>query len=194
MAMVAIVAVLLTACGTSGRALRDPAPGATAPARKATATTKPAVVTPIGLSITSPAWPPGDPMPATFSCDGAGDSPPLDIGGAGGDVAELVVVVTDPDAAGRVHWVVAGLSPDGVSFPEGGVPPDAVVGQNADGQAQWAPACPPPGVTHTYQFTVYALPTPSGIEESTPAAEAEADVAAASTSAAVLTGAYTGKR
>ena len=51
--------------------------------------------------------------------------------------------------------------------------------------------CPPSGETHTYEFTVYAMPDASGIDGTTAADEALDTVSAESTSAAVLTGTYT---
>jgi Raf kinase inhibitor-like YbhB/YbcL family protein len=184
------VAVHATSCGTSGRELRDPAPGATAPPRRSsTTTTTTAPLAPIGLSIVSPAWAPGEPIPTTYSCDGAGESPPITVGGSPG-AAELVVIATDPDAAGRVHWVVAGIDPSGAQIPADATPPGAVTGRNTAGDAVWEPLCPPTGETHTYEFTLYALAEPSGIGESTSAEEALGVVGAESTSAAVLTGTY----
>lgn len=192
LAAVLVVVVLLgaSACGTSGRELRDPAPGATAPARKATPSTTVAPLPSIGLSIVSPAWAPGDAIPSEFGCDGSGVSPPLVLGGAAEGAAELAVIVTDPDAGGRVHWIVAGLDPNGATIPEATIPPGAVMAQSTAGPAAWEPVCPPPGQTHTYEFAVYALPTPSGVDETTPAAEAQASVVNAATSSSVLTGTY----
>lgn len=191
------VAVLLTglalaSCGTSGREMQAPEPGATAPPRKSSAST--AATTPppaIGLSVSSSAWAPGDAVPATFTCDGAGTSPPLTITGTG-TAAEVVLVVTDSDAGGRVHWVVAGLDPGGASFPEGGVPQGAVVARNTAGTSAYEALCPPAGQSHTYEFAVHALAAPSGITASTPAAESERIVALAETSGA-MTGSYTRK-
>jgi Raf kinase inhibitor-like YbhB/YbcL family protein len=189
---VAVVALTVAAgaCGTSGRELREPAPGATAPPRKTTPSTSAVTVAPIGLSIVSPAWAPGEAIPATFSCDGSGVSPPLVIGGADEGAAELVVIVTDPDAAGRVHWVVAGLDPNGATIPEGTVPPGAVMARSAAGTTGWEPVCPPAGQSHTYEFAVYAMPTPSGIDETTSATEALDAVVGTATSSSVLTGTY----
>ena len=188
--MIVALALAVSACGSSGRELRDPEPGATAPPRRTSSTTTTALLAPIGLSVVSPAWAPGDAIPPTYSCDGDGESPPLTIGGATG-AAELVVIVTDPVADGRVHWVIAGLDPDGATIPAGSMVPAAVVGLNTAGDAAWEPVCPPPGETHTYEFTVYAMPDASGIDETTPADEALDTVSAESTSAAVLTGTYT---
>jgi Raf kinase inhibitor-like YbhB/YbcL family protein len=192
MALVTVlaVAVAVGACGTSGRELREPTPGATAPPRKSTPSTTAATLAPIGLSIVSPAWSPGESLPSAFSCDGTGVSPPLVLGGATEGAVELVVIVTDPDAGGRVHWVVAGLDPNGATIPEGTVPPGAVMARSTAGTPGWEPVCPPAGQTHTYEFAVYAMPTPSSIDENTSAVEAQDAVVGTATSSSVLTGTY----
>ena len=178
--MVVVLALAASACGSSGRELRDPEPGATAPPRRTSSTTTSAVLAPIGLSIVSPAWAPGDAIPRTYSCDGDGESPPLTIGGAT-DAAELVVVVTDPVADGRVHWVDRRPRPRWRHDP-GRVdwrrPPwwASTPRETRPGSRR----CPPPGETHTYEFTVYAMPDASGIDETTPAAEAVDTVSAES--------------
>lgn len=187
---VVVLATVVAGCGTSGRTLRDPEPGATAPPRKTSTTPSTAAVAP-GLTITSPAWTTGGMIPATFTCDGAGVSPQLTVNGAPGTV-ELVVVVTDTDAGGRVHWVLAGLPGDTVTnIPQGGVPLGAVVGLDSAGRPAWEELCPPAGATHTYDLTVYAMSTPSGITDRTPADEALTLVLARSTDAATLSGTYT---
>jgi phosphatidylethanolamine-binding protein (PEBP) family uncharacterized protein len=188
----ATLVVVLAACGTSGRELRAAAPGATAPPRStSTSTTAPTAAAPIGLSIVSSAWGPGEPIPATFSCDGAGVSPPLQLGGSETAAAELVVIATDPDAGGRVHWVLAGLDPSGATIDQGTPPASAVVGLNTAGTAQWEPLCPPAGATHMYEFTVHALAGPSGISGTTTAAEAQALVETQAVASAAMTGTYT---
>nr|WP_249420021.1 hypothetical protein [Rhabdothermincola salaria] len=183
--------VVLSACGTSGRTLRDPAPGATAPPRPTSTTAAvPTTAAPIGLSITSPAWEPGGAIPATFTCDGDGVSPPLTVAGADDSVVELVVVVSAPDDAGSFHWVVAGLDPREGSIGEGAVPPGAVVARNGLGVAAYEPLCPPVGQSNLYDFTVYAFAEPSGITADTPSAQTEEIVSAGSVALSVMTGTY----
>ena len=181
----------LGACGSSGRTLRDPAPGATAPPRPTSTTTAVATTAaPIGLSITSPAWEPGGAIPSTFTCDGDGLSPPLTIGGADESVVELVVVISAPDDAGTFHWVLAGLGPDDGAIGEGTVPEGAVVARNGLGVAEYEPLCPPEGQTNLYDFTVYAFAEPSGITADTPTAQTEEIVGSRSVSLSVMTGSY----
>ena len=198
--LVAVVALVLvvggaTACGTSGRTLRDPAPGATAPPRKnpnSSSTTSGAAIgtTPLaGLSLTSTAWSPGGEIPRTFTCDGEAVSPPLVIAGAPAGTVELVLVVTDPDAAGFVHWVVAGIPPGVPTFPQGGLPAGAVEAPNSSGGTAWVGPCPPAGDAHTYDFTVYALPIPSGLGATSTADDLDTALVQASSQSA-MTGTY----
>lgn len=188
------LALVATACGTSGRTLRDPIPGATAPPRKGATTTSALAAigtTPgAGLSITSTAWPPGDPIPRASTCDGEDVSPPLTISGAPEGTVELVLVVTDQDAAGFVHWVVGGIPPGAPGFPQGGLPAGAVEAPNSSGTAAWSGPCPPAGTTHTYDFTVYALSGPSGLGPTSSSADLDTALSLA-TSTAAMTGTYT---
>ena len=191
-AAIAALVLVLASCGTSGRTLRDPAPGATAPPRK-TSTTAGAAATQAltgALSITSPSWSPGGEIPIEYTCDGADTSPPLTISGAPDDTVELVLVVRDPDAGGLLHWAVAGISPGSPSFPAGDVSPDAVVLPGGRGDNAWFGPCPPEGTVHTYEFTLHALPAPSGLGIGSSEQDLD-DAVAAATSVAVLTGTYT---
>lgn len=196
----AMLAIALAACGTSGRALRDPAPGATAPPRKAdgtvsTTTTTTAVIdtTPetteappvASLSISSPAWASGEAIPVEFTCQGDADSPPLTIEGVPAGTAELLLLVRDTNDDGYLQWVVAGIAPADPSFPAGSVPPGAEQLYNDGDVTSWRAPCPPAGTgRHTYEFTVYALTQPSGLGtgSSRSAILAVADSAASSAS------------
>jgi len=186
-ALIALIAVLvvlatglLTACGTSGRALRDPAPGATAPPRKpdagaaATTSTTGAVIdtapttvdtTPaVTMSLTSSAWSDGAAIPATYTCTGGAQSPPLTIEGVPAGTAELLLVVRDVNDDGYLQWVVAAIPPSDPSFPAGSVPPGAQQLYNDGTVTSYRAPCPPSGSgRHTYQFTVAALAAPAGL-------------------------------
>ena len=165
MALLAVlgVTVVASACGTSGRTLRDPQPGATAPPRKGASTTSTTAgsalqaVPGAALSISTTAWTAGEEIPQRFTCDGPAVSPPLTITGAPEGTVELVVVVSDQDAGGFLHWVVAGVPPGAPSFPQDGLPAGAIEAPNSSGGVGWFGPCPPAGATHTYDFTVYAL-------------------------------------
>lgn len=155
--LVAGLALMLAACGASG----GTAPGARA-----------------ALTVTSPDFAAGAPIPARFTCSGAGDSPALAWGveparrspagtvqGAGPPrgTRSFAVLVVDPDAPRGefVHWIVYALPPSAHGLPEGagqqGLPPGALQGRNGFGRIGYGGPCPPPGQTHRYEFHVYAL-------------------------------------
>jgi Raf kinase inhibitor-like YbhB/YbcL family protein len=193
---VTVVTVLAAGCGTSGRTLRDPKPGATAPPRKGASTTSSTAgaavqaVPGAALSISTTAWTAGGEIPRRFTCDGQSVSPPLTISGAPEGTVELVVVVSDQDAGGFLHWVVAGVPPGTPSFPQGGLPAGAIEAPNAGGGVGWFGPCPPAGATHTYDFTVYALTAASGLSASSTQEQLDAALETSSSTAA-MTGTYT---
>jgi Raf kinase inhibitor-like YbhB/YbcL family protein len=112
------------------------------------------------IAVSSPAFANGAAIPTRFSCRGAGVSPPLRWAGVPAGVAQLALVVDDPDAprGTYVHWVVYGLGADATGLEEGRLPAGARQGRNSAGDAAYAGPCPPSG-THHYRFTVYALKT-----------------------------------
>ncbi|CAN5559631.1 hypothetical protein BH20ACT2_BH20ACT2_13360 [soil metagenome] len=110
------------------------------------------------LTLTSPAFAAGAPIPAAHACDGAATSPPLAWSGVPESAIELAVVVVDPDAGGFAHWVIAGIDPATTGIAAGAVPAGAVEATNDTGGIGWAPPCPPPADgPHTYELTLYAL-------------------------------------
>ena len=115
------------------------------------------------LELTSPAFPPGSPIPIEYSCDGANASPPLEWNFPTGEAQSFALIVDDPDAPGRtwVHWVIYNIPGTSASLPEG-LPPEADLangvrqGVNSGGGLGYAGPCPPGG-THRYFFRLYAL-------------------------------------
>lgn len=198
--MVALAAA--AGCDTGdGRALADPAPGATAPpmAPSSTATTAPALP-PVGsaadssLQLVSAAFGPSQPIPDRFACTGAaGTSPPLAWTGVPLGTVELAITVVDVSTPEQfVHWVVAGIDPNLLGIDEGSVPETAVEARNDSSEFGWFGPCPPPGETHTYLFTLYALTAPSGVAAGTGGPDAVAQIAATNGVAATLSGTSTG--
>lgn len=187
---------LAIGCGTSGRALRDPVPGATAPPRKGDSTTTiPAVILdatgadarPAGFSLSTTAWAPGGTIPATFTCEGADVSPPLVLNAVPADTAELLLVVTTSSVdSGDRRWIVAGIPPSTTVISQGAVPTGAVEVVNSSGGAQWSGPCPQAG-SITYVFTVYTLQARSGLVASSSAAQVDTAIGRAS-GTATLTG------
>ena len=110
------------------------------------------------MQLTSSAFPPNGSIPAKYTCDGAGVSPPLQIAGVPAGSRSLALIVYDPDvpksikADGRYsHWVVWNLAPATSALEEhrsGGV--------SEGGRAGYIPPCPPNG-EHRYIFQLFAL-------------------------------------
>jgi Raf kinase inhibitor-like YbhB/YbcL family protein len=118
---------------------------------------------PATLHVSSPAFTEGSRLPQRYTCDGAGDEPPVQAGTVPPSARELVLVVSDPDAPGGtyVHLTRYGLSPRGAgSLDHGGRE-----GRNSAGDVGWMPPCPPKGDDpHRYVWAVYAVRDPSGLD------------------------------
>lgn len=172
--------------------MREPTPGATAPARTpnpaGTLGATSSTLAFFGLSTNE--WTPGGPIPERFSCDGEGISPALTISTVPADTTELVLVVNDSDADGYVHWLVTGIAPTTTEIAESQLPPGAVEHKNSAGKTAWSPPCPPKNQTHSYNFILYALSSPSNITPSADPKEAVATISDGSTDMAILTGTY----
>ena len=72
--------------------------------------------------------------------------------------------MTDSDANGFVHWVLAGLDPSVQALPIGGNPDGTIEAKNDAGSIGWTGPCPPKGSgPHHYVFTLYALNAATGV-------------------------------
>ena len=140
LAVVLTIAAVTVACGSGSTSLPRPS------AARA-------------LSLSSPAFSSGGSIPARYTCDGGGLSPPLSwshVGHAG----SLALIVTDPDAPGGtfVHWVAFGIDPSVTEVHEGETPPGTRQGRNDFGKTGYGPPCPPAGdPAHRYVFHLFAL-------------------------------------
>jgi len=187
------LAVAAACSSTDGRTLPAPDPHQTT-----TSVSAPVVGQPSdgdGLvevfSLSSPAFANGAAIPVEHTCNGAGTSPPL-AWASTPPAAELALVVRDRDAGDFVHWVVTGIDPTVQGLGAGGVPETAVEALNSAGTAGWFGPCPPAGSgTHTYVFTLHALPEPLALEAGRPAEQAAQLVEGASAQVAVLIGTVT---
>jgi Raf kinase inhibitor-like YbhB/YbcL family protein len=143
-AAAALTFLALTGCGNNSA---GQGPSSTSP--KATGADS--------LTITSPAFSDGGPIPVPFTCHGDNMTPPLQWS-APSDAASLALVVDDPDAPGGsyVHWVVTDI--DGSGTTTAGQTPDGHSLTNSTGKDGYFGPCPPAGSgTHHYRFTLYAL-------------------------------------
>ncbi|MGZ4728587.1 MAG: YbhB/YbcL family Raf kinase inhibitor-like protein [Acidimicrobiales bacterium] len=198
LALIAVVAVttLATACGTSGRSMQEPEPGATAPPRRPDVSTTTGAgfntLIPSQLfTLASPAFAPNGDIPVEYSCDDVGNAPPLTWANVPAGTVELVLLVTDPEADGFIHWVVAGIDPTTTALGPRVAPAGSVELRNSASNPGYAPLCPPAGQSHTYEFTLYSLSAPSGLTPDSDAKAAAGQVASGATGIAVLTGSYT---
>jgi hypothetical protein len=110
------------------------------------------------MTISSPAFADNQAIPKQYTCDGEGINPPLQFSNVPSEAKSLALLVEDPDApAGTwIHWLMWNISPAVNQIAQNSVPEGAVQGQGSSGQNVYGAPCPPGG-THHYIFTVYAL-------------------------------------
>jgi Raf kinase inhibitor-like YbhB/YbcL family protein len=113
-----------------------------------------------GLTITSPAFAEGKPIPAKYAYKSGNILPELHIGGVPAKARSLVLIVDDPDSPSGLwtHWLVWNLPPGTTSIAAGKLPTGAVQGQNSFKNSHYDGPVPPSG-THRYFFRLYALDT-----------------------------------
>jgi Raf kinase inhibitor-like YbhB/YbcL family protein len=144
------------------------------------------------ITVSSPAFTAGSPIPLRFTCDGDNVSPPLGWSGVPAGTAEVALVVDDPDAprGTYVHWIVVGLDPATTRLAEATIPPGVQQVGNSAGTAAYTGPCPPGGPAHHYRFTIYALQRPPDVgEDPSPQATIQA-IEAVATARGRLVGTY----
>lgn len=146
---------------------------------------------PATITVRSPDFADGAPIPPRFTCDGADISPALRWSGVPARAAALALVVDDPDAPGGTftHWVVLDIDPGTASIEASKSPPGARQAPNSAGKRSWFGPCPPSG-THHYRFTIYALSRRLGDEASRSLHAALAAIDAAAIADGRLVGTY----
>jgi Raf kinase inhibitor-like YbhB/YbcL family protein len=133
------------------------------------------------IAVSSLAFADHAPIPARYTADGAGLSPPLQWTGVPAEAAALALIVEDADAPTPeplVHAIVVDLECGDGALAEGALPSDdhegsgLHVGRNSYLQAAWLPPDPPPGHgVHRYAFQLFAL-TAGATFERTPGRDA----------------------
>jgi Raf kinase inhibitor-like YbhB/YbcL family protein len=121
----------------------------------------------MALTLTSPAFASGGPIPALHTCEGRDISPRLEWSGAPDGTRSLALIVDDPDAPDPnapkmtwVHWVLYNLPPALTALPEG-LAPGALPQGTREGLNDWKRTgyggpCPPIG-RHRYVHKLFAL-------------------------------------
>ncbi len=116
----------------------------------------------MALTLTSPAFAQGRPIPAKYTCDDQDISPPLHWDYVPPATQALALIVDDPDAPVGVwdHWLLFNLPANLRDLPEKAAPPPgSLEGKNGWGRTGYRGPCPPRG-SHRYFFRLYALDTP----------------------------------
>ncbi|HKU13072.1 MAG TPA: YbhB/YbcL family Raf kinase inhibitor-like protein [Steroidobacteraceae bacterium] len=111
------------------------------------------------IAVSSPAFGPNQPIPAQYTADGAGVSPPLEWRGVPMNAEAVVLIIEDADTLtpqSRVNAIAWDLPGSDTSLPEGALP----CASGATLSATYLPPDPPPGRgPHRYAFQVFALDT-----------------------------------
>ena len=112
------------------------------------------------IEVSSEAFGYNEPIPAQYTADGDGLSPPLKWRGVPINAEAVVVLVEDADSRTPrplVHAIIWDLPGSDASLPEGTLP-DKRCAANDALAATWLPPDPPPGHgAHRYIFQVFAL-------------------------------------
>jgi len=112
------------------------------------------------FALASPAFDNGQPIPATYSCDGTNISPPLAWRDAPSGTQSFILILDDPDAPGGVfrHWGVYNISAGQTALPGGAKLNGLGRAINDFGRTGYDGPCPPPGHgLHHYHFRLAAL-------------------------------------
>lgn len=119
----------------------------------------------MALSISSESFADSGRIPAKYTCDGVGISPPLVFSGVPEGAKSLVLIMDDPDVPKVLrpngvydHWVLFNIPRTTIGIAEDGSV--GMAGANTSGRNAYAAPCPPSQYEpseHRYIFTLYAL-------------------------------------
>ncbi|MGE0311821.1 MAG: YbhB/YbcL family Raf kinase inhibitor-like protein [Lautropia sp.] len=119
------------------------------------------------IAVRSLAFADHAPIPALYTADGDGVSPPIEWTGVPSTAVALVLVVEDADSPTPmplVHAIVTDLAAGDGQLAEGAIDKasdaaqDATIGRNSYLRRGWLPPDPPPGHgVHRYAFQLFAL-------------------------------------
>jgi Raf kinase inhibitor-like YbhB/YbcL family protein/uncharacterized protein (TIGR00297 family) len=114
------------------------------------------------ITISSPAFAQGQPIPVKYTCSGENKSPELIWSEIPHTTRSIALILDDPDApmGTFTHWVVYNLPPESKGLPEntpaGKVPGGGSQGFNSGKKDGYIGPCPPAGKPHRYFFKIYA--------------------------------------
>ncbi|NVI90678.1 YbhB/YbcL family Raf kinase inhibitor-like protein [Actinomadura sp. BRA 177] len=147
------------------------------------------------ITLSSPEFADGGPIPAAHSHEAGDLSPALRWSGVPPETVELMLTCEDPDAPGGtfVHWMLAGIprDRDGLAEGEAGERPRIARGRNGFGDLGYGGPQPPAGDDpHRYVFTLYALRPQSGLTSGFSPEDMRAAVRGKVITSGSLTGTY----
>lgn len=102
-------------------------------------------------------WADGASIDEAYTCNGDNRAPAFSWTAVPPGTVQLGLIVSDNDASGFVHWAMAGIDPATGGIDSGQLPIGIIQSRNGFGQAGWGGPCPPAGVVHHYQFSLYAM-------------------------------------
>jgi Raf kinase inhibitor-like YbhB/YbcL family protein len=119
------------------------------------------------MTLTSPAFPDGDPIPVKYTQAGEQVSPALNWTNVPPGTQSLLLHMHDPEVArnrtteDQVHWLVWNIPATATGLPEG-VPKGETLADgshqtSASGAVYRGPGAPATGPPHHYTFEIYAL-------------------------------------
>jgi Raf kinase inhibitor-like YbhB/YbcL family protein len=120
------------------------------------------------FALSIPVFQPGLAIPARYTCDGAGISPPLRWRSPPRGTKAFAVFVIDIDAGPFTHWTVWDLPASRRGLVAGTT--WSLQGRNSFGRIGYGGPCPPAG-RHRYVFTLYALRRKLGLPRGAGTAE-----------------------
>jgi Raf kinase inhibitor-like YbhB/YbcL family protein len=119
------------------------------------------------MTLATPAWPDGGPIPAKYTQAGDQVSPPLTWSNVPDGVASFVLIAHDLDAAigngtdDLLHWMLWNIPADARSIseglPQGSQLPDGTRQISASGPYYRGPGASAQGPAHHYVFELFAL-------------------------------------
>jgi Raf kinase inhibitor-like YbhB/YbcL family protein len=163
---ITLVAAAITIIGALPLAVAAQTPAPAAPGGQPAAATQPPRP---AMTLTTTAFPDGDPIPVKYTQAGEQVSPPLTWSNVPPGTQSFVLHMRDPDVArnkgteDQVHWLVWNIPGTATGLPEG-VPKgaDLLDGSHqisASGPVYRGPGAPASGPPHHYTFEVFALDT-----------------------------------
>jgi Raf kinase inhibitor-like YbhB/YbcL family protein len=132
-----------------------------------TTSAPPRNITTTSMVLVSDAFPPGGIIPARYTCDGQGESPPITWETVPDGTRSFALVLEDPDVPGGTytHWIVYNIPGETREIPAGittgsEIPGGGMQGINSIRKNGYTGPCPfPQGSNHHYVLTLFALDT-----------------------------------